>query len=590
MKKHSPLLETIDGYVLPVLLSVFIFLIPLYPKIPLIGIGYSYIAIRPEDFFVAVLVLVFGIQLLRKKVTLSKLFLVPILFFWGSILVSLASGIFLTQNIVYKQVALLHTFRRFEYMIIFLIVVGSIKTKKHFWLLFHSLFASLFLVAMYGLGQRFMGLPAVSTMNPEFARGRILFLTPEARLASTFAGHYDLAAYLVFMIPMLLGTMVALSKHRSTLMKNKVVEFVVNSIQFTSKRLFDFWEKAHSKHTFTNLKMNFVKDEYPLLFNHAAVVTVAAGLVTAVVVLALGTMQVTIAGILMGSVIVYFIGTRYAPRIFAALLTIVGILILILTASRSSFIAYALATPFLLLYLKRYKYLVFLIGVTAFLMASNQGLAERFTQTFQIRQFLINEQTGEVRIVQENSAKVLPAGSTIFRKVEGRTESDAERRLREEIIRNASLEAQAKGATSAGTYRQEYAVAGDTSMTTRLQVEWPRAIKALATNPLLGTGASSITAATDNDYLRWLGEFGLLGTLSFLYIIYKISYFIYVQAHAADSDFQPLAMGFLTGLAALMINAGYIDVFEASKVAFVFWYTSGMFVGLLQLPGNKSLS
>src|SRR5205814_2283829 len=46
----------------------------------------------------------------------------------------------------------------------------------------------------------------------------------------------------------------------------------------------------------------------------------------------------------------------------------------------------------------------------------------------------------------------------------------------------------------------------DRSTSIRLNVEWPRAVRALTKNPLLGTGYSSITLATDNDYLRALGE------------------------------------------------------------------------------------
>jgi hypothetical protein len=58
----------------------------------------------------------------------------------------------------------------------------------------------------------------------------------------------------------------------------------------------------------------------------------------------------------------------------------------------------------------------------------------------------------------------------------------------------------------------------DRSTNIRLNVEWPRAIRAFTKNPLVGTGYSSITLATDNDYLRLLGEIGLLGFLSFFLI------------------------------------------------------------------------
>jgi hypothetical protein len=42
-------------------------------------------------------------------------------------------------------------------------------------------------------------------MNAAFARGLLLYLSPDARVSSTFAGHYDLAAYLVFLIPLALA-------------------------------------------------------------------------------------------------------------------------------------------------------------------------------------------------------------------------------------------------------------------------------------------------------------------------------------------------------------------------------------------------
>src|SRR5436309_3070030 len=77
------------------------------------------------------------------------------------------------------------------------------KYLKYF--LSHSLFFySLFLlVVAYGIGQKLYGFPAFLTMNEEFAKGIPLKLSALARIPSTFAGHYDLAAYLVFVIPIM---------------------------------------------------------------------------------------------------------------------------------------------------------------------------------------------------------------------------------------------------------------------------------------------------------------------------------------------------------------------------------------------------
>ena len=70
-----------------------------------------------------------------------------------------------------------------------------------------SLAVTMLLVFIYGLGQRYLGFPAFLTMNEEFAKGIPLRLSALSRVPSTFAGHYDLAAYLILMIP-LMGSMV----------------------------------------------------------------------------------------------------------------------------------------------------------------------------------------------------------------------------------------------------------------------------------------------------------------------------------------------------------------------------------------------
>ncbi len=119
----------------------------------------------------------------------------------------------------------------------------------------------------------------------------------------------------------------------------------------------------------------------------------------------------------------------------------------------------------------------------------------------------------------------------------------------------------------------------DISCATRLQVEWPRAILAFKSNPFFGRGPSSITEATDNDYLRWLGELGLVGTSIFVFIIIRIMYLVTKLGKNAI-EYKTLAFGFVCGVIALLINSLYVDVFEASKMAYNFWVVSGLFVGI----------
>src|SRR3989344_88703 len=487
MGKLSKLLHAIDENILTILLTAFIFIIPLYPKLPFQFVTYTYVAIRLEDFYVGLLVAVFVIQLIRKKATLRSVFTKPIFLFWGAVFLSLLSGIYLMKTLPYHQLAFLHAARRVEYMIIFFIAINAVKSKKQFYWLFGSLMTSFALVNIYGVGQRFFSFPAVSTMNPEFAKGHILILTPEARISSTFGGHYDLAAYIVFLMPFVWGL------------------------------YFRFKE---------NMKM----------------------------------------------------------KVGMLALFILAVSILMLTSSRTSFIAYMVSTPFFLLYLKKYKYVVLVVIISLFLAYTEKDITQRFLQTFQVKQILVNEQTGQVVVSQRISSKSLPAGTSYIQINRPKNQASDAAAIKAQSISEAIKEAKktgrgnVPGATDSANYIEVSAVATDISLAARLQVEWPRAIASLLKNPLLGTGPSSITESTDNDYLRWLGGFGFLGFGLFLYILYVMADYVRRKLKKVDRPQKYLFQATFFALFGLLINAGYIDVFEASKVAYVFWYTMGIFI------------
>jgi len=124
----------------------------------------------------------------------------------------------------------------------------------------------------------------------------------------------------------------------------------------------------------------------------------------------------------------------------------------------------------------------------------------------------------------------------------------------------------------------------DRSTSIRLNVEWPRAVRAFSKNPLLGTGYSSITLATDNDYLRLLGEVGILGFLAFSAIFLRIGKLIF-SSFPLVKNFKGVELGFLAGVVGAMLgvflNAVFLDIFEASKFAIIFCLVTGLTVGLL---------
>ncbi len=495
MNKLIKSLQWIDENLIRFLLLGFIFIIPLYPKFPIRIIDYTYIAIRAEDFYIGFLVIIFLIQILRRKIELNMRFLKLFIIFWVAVFLSFAFNAFITKLVIYPHLGFLHAARRVEYMIVFFIASSTVKSRKDLIFYLNAVIAAFTLVALYALGQKFIGWPAVQTMNPEFAKGHLLRLTPEARVSSTFAGHYDLAAYLVLLLPMTLG----------------------------------------------------------LLF-------------------------------------------YYQKWLMYPILTM-GIFVLTLTASRiSAFVSYPISMLSYLVFTKKFKHLIIIVLITISCSFISKDLIQRVLKTVQIKQIFVNDKTGEVIVPQKITSKELPAGTAYIQisiapnENQGQVDKLLKDKLLEEIRKEASQsnkiltsseEAQLLATRSAGLTSTNTIVA-DISFATRLQVEWPRAVKAFLKNPILGTGPSSITESTDNDYLRWIGEFGAFGTGAFLYILFSIAWFIWKSIQKLPENEKLLYLGFLFGMFGLMLNASYIDVFEASKVAYTFWLIAGLFVGSIK--------
>jgi len=497
MKKLLNLLKWLDNNLIQILFAVFVFIVPLYPKLPLHMINYTYIAIRVEDIYMVLLILAYCIQLLRKKVSLNKVFFIPFSLFWIAAFASYLYGYKISHTIIIGHLGFLHALRRVEYMSAFFVAASVIKSKKDFFFFLKLNLFVLLIVLVYGVGQKFLGWPAVQTMNPEYAKGYFLFLTPEARISSTFSGHYDLAAYLVFFMPIIAA--------------------------------FYFFKKN-----------------------------------------------------------IYYFG-----------LLLFSIFILVLTASRISYAAFVVSLfPFLILIRKPKHFAIVLIFTLVFTFTS-KNLTSRFKRTFQVKQIFVNQNTGQVVIPQKISAKEVPAGSFYIGVNNLNLTSDPEL-LRQRLLDDLRDQEKKKGnkltkdqenqvvASMESKLKPINTVVSDISFATRLQVEWPRAINAFLKSPILGTGPSSITEATDNDYLRTIGEFGLLGSLLFAFIFFLLGRTVVFGLKAAVENEKIIYLGFLFGLFGLLLNAGYIDVFEASKVAFQFWLMSGLFVASLSLNKGKN--
>lgn len=504
MKK---LLSWLDNNLIKVLTLGYIFIIPLYPKLPVSMVNYTYIAIRVEDFYVALLAGLFIVQLIRKKIKLQKKFLIPFIIFWVAVFVSYLWGFYVQKTIIINHLGLLHALRRVEYMCAFFIFASSIQSKKDFLFYFRVVIAALLTVTVYGIGQKFLGWPAVQTMNPEYAKGYILILDANARISSTFGGHYDLAAYLVFLIPLVLAAIVYF--------KNKWVYFLI---------------------------------------------------------------------------------------------FVLSVFTLILTASRVSYGAYVVSTLLFLIFARKWRLFFIVVLITGGLTLTSGTLTNRLTRTFQQKQIFIDKRTGQTTVPRKLDPNELPVGDYVINKtnteqgaidvnsisLQSKDAKQAIDQIREDIRARArqdgrTLSKEQEDQLLEETLRNLKVVTTmlpDISFATRLQVEWPRAIKAFLKYPILGKGPSSITEATDNDFLRWLGEFGLFGTISFLVVLFLIAREIFLTLRAAQNEENILLLAVLFSMFGLLINATYIDVFEASKVAYQFWMIMGLYIGFTQLKKN----
>lgn len=495
-----------DNFLLILTLFLLAF-IPLYPKIPLVDIVNTWVYIRVEDVIIALAWIIFFIYYLRKKATLKTPLTYPILIFWivGAI-ATIHGVIFLFPKLagLYPHLALLNFLRRIEYLSVFFLAYSAMKNKKFTIPLTFTLAVTMLTVFAYGVGQKLFSFPAFLTMNEEFAKGIPLRLSQAARIPSTFGGHYDLAAYLTLLIP-IMGAMV-----------------------FGFKNWF--------------------------------------------------------------------------AKIFFFLTALCGLILLLMTASRVSYGVYLVSIVFLLVLQKGKKFILPVVILSLLLMNSFDGISQRFASTFQQVDLAVDSRTGKAIgvisqggedsgqiIIQdkESTGENLPQGSKYINLPStGGKEFDSEI-----LIKRLGANGEEMTVSSTGSVIVKKAFAYDVSFTTRFQGEWPRAITALQRNILLGSGYSSISLATDNNYLRMLGETGILGFASFVLIfVFATIYTWRVLPSVSDSKTRSLVFGVMSGVLALALNAVLIDVFEASKVAFVLWLVLGSMLGLVHLYQEKAVN
>lgn len=184
---------------------VLLIFIPLYPKFPILKVYGTFVAIRLEDFLIGLFLLLW-VWLVFKKSLVENFFkeklpqALLLYFFVGFI--SIFSATFITHTVSW-HLALLHLLRRVELMLLLPAVFMAIRTKWEQKVSLLTLSVVLLIVNIYAFGQKYLHWPLVSTTNSEFSKGQILYLTEGARVNSTFAGHYDLAVFLMMALTIL---------------------------------------------------------------------------------------------------------------------------------------------------------------------------------------------------------------------------------------------------------------------------------------------------------------------------------------------------------------------------------------------------
>lgn len=531
------LLTWLDKNILTVGVIIAILFIPLYPKLPSVHIIRTWVYIRLEDFLIAALGGIWLIQLIRRKVRLPLPVGIPLVVYWISGLLTLIySLLFVGPHLAgfFPHVAALEYLRRIEYMILFFIAfttIRSIKDVKNYMI---TLGIALVGILIYGFGQKYylnlwaafpsfftqhaFCFPSFQTGNEQFAKGIPLCLPSDARITSTFGGHYDLAAFLVVVVPLILGFFV------------------------TAK--------------------------------------------------------------------------RKSIKIATGVLFLLSLMLLNFTSSRVSFVSYLLGSIATLIFLGKKKWIAPIVVISILVLVLFSGsTAKRLLETFRFVNVVTNSQ-GQVVGVAENNLPAnlqnkiakdqsvvvnappptqnLPTGSSFITLPTAPTATSVA------VIKNQipstealRLKLQYGGlelSTVSGTFLIKKALVYDISFTTRFQGEWPNAWAAFMRNPVFGQGYSTITLAADNDYLRLLGESGVMGFLTFIGIFVFLGIFLTDTIKKADPLAKVVALGLAGGIIGLFANATLIDVFEASKVAEPLWLLLGIAVGGLSLQGNLSVA
>lgn len=259
-------------------------------------------------------------------------------------------------------------------------------------------------------------------------------------------------------------------------------------------------------------------------------------------------------------------------KIGALILAGISVLVLIMTAARVSFVAALAGIISALIFSRKQKYLLLIILSSLVIIMYPSQLRDRFISTITVNILNLGQRyAGQTEDQQIRSKLNIPtlAIKTSSESAETSTFATSSGEVATDITPGEPVDT-----TQLGVYR---------SFQIRLNIEWPRAIRAFWKNPFLGTGYSSIDIATDNDILRSLGEVGFLGTAALGLIFIEVGKRITVGFGNKSKIIRYFSAGSLAVVIAFLVNGLFIDVLESSKVATLFWMILGLNLAALKL-------
>ncbi len=117
----------------------------------------------------------------------------------------------------------------------------------------------------------------------------------------------------------------------------------------------------------------------------------------------------------------------------------------------------------------------------------------------------------------------------------------------------------------------------DRSLDLRINVNWPLAWVQLSQNPFLGGGLGAVGVGLDGEYITLLGESGIIGLVVFLSIFILIVCKL-IRLRKLKYEKNGLIELALSLLLVMLVSGFLSDNFRASKIAILFWFLIGVLI------------